>query len=110
MEGFLHSRGSPCLHAPQRFLSQTGREYGGYRIRSLESVFIDWPADDVLLAQPSRKNETSVFECWMLRCIEEEVLGSPPFLGQATSEAFVCCGEIRSLGVCKHQACWNKKI
>ena len=61
MEGFLHSRGSPCLHAPQRFLSQAGREYGGYRIRSLESVFIDWPADDVLLAQPSRKNETSVF-------------------------------------------------
>ena len=89
MEGFLHSRGSPCLHAPQRFLSQAGRAYGGYRIRSLESVFIDWPADDVLLAQPSRKNETSVSECWMLRCIEEEVLGSPP-LPWAGNERSVC--------------------
>lgn len=29
MEGVLHSLGSPCLHAPQRFLSQAQRAYKG---------------------------------------------------------------------------------
>jgi hypothetical protein len=59
--GRLHSLGSPCLHAPQRFLSQAPREYGVPAVLAAPDVLCKGLIWDLKTVRRSDLRKTVVF-------------------------------------------------